>query len=74
MVCMNQVLDYLQWIRLRCFDVNKITILKAMDVLKSEGVIYSIPAKGTFVTEVLKQDVSNKKSISSSKKTLSIVF
>lgn len=54
------------------FDVNKITILKAMDVLKSEGVIYSIPAKGTFVTEVLKQDVINKKSISSSKKTLSI--
>jgi DNA-binding LacI/PurR family transcriptional regulator len=34
------------------FDVNKITVLKAMDELKSEGVIYSIPAKGTYVTEV----------------------
>lgn len=34
------------------FDVNKITVLKAMDELKNEGVIYSIPAKGTYVTEV----------------------
>jgi DNA-binding LacI/PurR family transcriptional regulator len=33
------------------YEVNKITVLKALDELKSEGVIYSIPAQGTFVTK-----------------------
>ncbi|MBU0676838.1 MAG: GntR family transcriptional regulator [Verrucomicrobia bacterium] len=34
------------------YEVNKITVLKALDELKSEGVIYSVPAQGTYVTEV----------------------
>ena len=36
------------------FEVNKITILKALDELKNEGAIYSIPARGTYVTQINK--------------------
>lgn len=36
------------------YDVNKITVLKALAELKNEGVIYSTPAQGTFVTQAKK--------------------
>jgi LacI family transcriptional regulator len=40
------------------FDVNKITVLKALDELKSEGVVFSMPAQGTFVTQTRKAEAS----------------
>ncbi|MBN2162397.1 MAG: GntR family transcriptional regulator [Pontiellaceae bacterium] len=38
------------------FKVNKITVLKALDELKNEGSIYSIPARGTYVTKINKDE------------------
>lgn len=43
------------------FEVNKITVLKALDELKNEGVIYSIPAQGTYVTKINRNENTQRK-------------
>ncbi len=42
------------------FGVNKITVLKALDELKNEGVVFSVPAQGTFVTQTRRAEASRK--------------